>query len=264
MLDAEHERLIQTIRSTTEATTCGTSHDNITNNNNNNNIGNSENGSLSFTSNSKEIMDDPVAAYRCSSHNDENTNINNNNNNSIVNDDRPTRTTTSHPDSLLFVPGIDYEAAFVHCPYPLGVATLDGRLIAVNREFERLLNPSYTAVVVPTKQYHFDNDVLLDSGTSMTSTSSTNHDTNTMIDQSFFVFIRNHQEIFEAMAALLKQSTASIERGEGTITNSPNLLFWHGQVVSSRNESVRWSLVLIFFFKSYIVSISNVSYFDFC
>ena len=136
---------------------------------------------------------------------------------------------------------IDYEAVFVHCPYPLGVATLDGRLIAANREFELLLNPNYTPDHSSSTSPHVNNELFFDGSMNKSSSnsSSSRAPTNTMIDQSFFVFIRNHQEIFEAMAALLKQSTASIERGEGTITTSPNLLFWYGQVVSSRNEVVR-------------------------
>jgi Helix-loop-helix DNA-binding domain len=120
--------------------------------------------------------------------------------------------------NTLFVQGIDYEAAFAHCPYPLGVAALDGRIIAANREFEALLHPNYNETRDANR--------------------TTNTTCNSMVDQSFFVFIRNHQEIFEAMAALLKQSTASIECGVGTITKSPTLFFWHGQVVSSRNEIV--------------------------
>jgi hypothetical protein len=46
--------------------------------------------------------------------------------------------------------------------------------------------------------------------------------------QSLFLYIRNHQEIFEAMAALLKRSTATIETGEGTLVASQQLLFWCG------------------------------------
>jgi hypothetical protein len=244
MLDSEHERLINTIRCTTEATTTTTTGINNNNttqsdtssNGDNNNNNNTPNHGNAVPNN--EMMDG-VVAYRNS--------INNNNNNNDTDDCGPISS-----DSLLFVPGIDYEAVFVHCPYPLGVATLDGRLIAANREFESLLNPNYTAVTtVPmntsSSSYY---DLSYDGSTTKSSSSSTgpsnNNNNNTMIDQSFFVFIRNHQEIFEAMAALLKQSTASIERGEGTITTSPNLLFWHGHVVSSRNEMVGVCLLAFF------------------
>ena len=146
MLDSEHQRLIDTIRETTE---------------------------------------------RASS-------ANNNSN-------EPLSSTEALENDALLVQGIDYKSVFTHCPYPLGVATLDGRVLACNRPFETLLN------VAP----------------------------NSMNDQSFFVFIRNHQEIFEAMAALLKRSTQTIETGEGTVTSSKQLLFWCGHILSSGNERVR-------------------------
>jgi Helix-loop-helix DNA-binding domain len=177
MLDSEHQRLIDTIRNTTEATSSGGSSGTP--------FEVSKGSSLTPSMDGDGPEDEYISKVVP---------------NSAFSD------LSVCPDSLL-VPGIDYEALFFNCPYPLGVATLDGRIIASNSEFEILLNPNYN-------------------NTPMT-------------DQSFFVFIRNHQEMFEAMAALLKQSTASIDRGEGTITKSPNLLFWNGQVVSSRNEVVR-------------------------
>jgi Helix-loop-helix DNA-binding domain len=177
MLDSEHQRLIDTIRNTTDATSSGRSSGTLF--------------EVSKGSSSTQSMDGDGPEDEV---------------NSNVVPNSAYSDASVYPDSLL-VPGIDYEAVFFNCPYPVGVATLDGRIIAANNEFEMLLNPNYNNTP--------------------------------MMDQSFFVFIRNHQEMFEAMAALLKQSTASIDRGEGTITKSPNLLFWHGQVVSSRNEIVR-------------------------
>jgi Helix-loop-helix DNA-binding domain len=175
MLDSEHQRLINTIRSTKE----GTSSNDVS-------LGKVSKGSSFTSSTNGDCGDEEYSKANLIPHSEfSDSNI--------------------CPDSLL-VPGIDYQAVFFHCPYPLGVATLDGRIISSNSHLELLLNPGY------------DND--------------------SMIDQSFFVFIQNHQEIFEAMAALLKQSTALMERGEGILANSPNLFFWHGQVVSTRNEVV--------------------------
>jgi Helix-loop-helix DNA-binding domain len=161
MLDSEHQRLIDTIKRTTE-------------------MGTSTGGSTAALSNMNVAEGNSVAS-------------------------KPHATDDVYSDSLL-VQGIDYQSVFHHCPYPLGVATLDGRLLASNQEFEKLLNA--------------------DGNCSMT-------------DKSFFVYIRNHQEIFEAMAALLKRSTATIETGKGTITEARELLFWCGHVVTPRNEKVR-------------------------
>jgi PAS domain-containing protein len=92
------------------------------------------------------------------------------------------------------IQNINYEAVFQHCPCPLGVATLDGRMLACNRNLEELLGA----------------------------------ESGSLAGQSLFLYIRNHQEIFEAMAALLKRSTATIETGEGTLVASQQLLFWCG------------------------------------
>jgi len=108
------------------------------------------------------------------------------------------------PHNLLLVQGIDYLSVFRHCPYPIGVATLDGRMLDCNGAFEELLQ-----VAEP----------------------------GSLKDQSFFSFIRNHQEIFQAMAGLLKQSSMQSEAG----LDPPKAgdLFWNGELVSQRNERVR-------------------------
>lgn len=105
---------------------------------------------------------------------------------------------------LLLVQGIDYRTLFEHCPYPMGIATLDGRVLAANKGFEELLCCAQGQ----------------------------------MADQSLFVYIRNHQEIFEAMAALLKRSSLAVETDEGTC-NDQQLLYWCGHVLSPRNQMVR-------------------------
>lgn len=168
MIDSEHQRLVNTIRCTTEAME---------------NFGKIGSTGTSLTSNSDAGDED--------------------NTNGVLASNSSGDGACSEP----IVQGIDYHSVFQHCPYPLGVATLDGRVISSNRELETLLNPSYEHCP--------------------------------MIDQSFFVFIRNHQEIFEAMAALLKRSAVTTESGKRAITKAQQLLFWRGQVVTSRNRNVR-------------------------
>jgi PAS domain-containing protein len=103
------------------------------------------------------------------------------------------------------VQNINYEAVFQNCPCPLGVATLDGRMLACNRYLEELLGAESGSIA----------------------------------GQSLFLYIRNHQEIFEAMAALLKRSTATIETGEGTLVASQQLLFWCGTLDTLLDQRVR-------------------------
>jgi hypothetical protein len=50
-----------------------------------------------------------------------------------------------------------------------------------------------------------------------------------MKEQSLFLFIKNHQDVFEAMADLLKRSSAAVETG-----SSAELLFWCGLVVTAQ------------------------------
>lgn len=131
---------------------------------------------------------------------------------------------------LLFVQGIDYMAIFRHCPYPIGVATLDGRMLDCNQAFEDLLQ--------------------VEAGS--------------LKDQSFFSFIRNHQEIFHAMAALLKQSSMESEAGLEPKPGQEQL-FWNGDLVSQHNARVsqmKCLLVSIFGFISSLTSHIVASFFD--
>jgi Helix-loop-helix DNA-binding domain len=122
------------------------------------------------------------------------------------------------------VQGLDYKNVFFNARFPLGVATLDGRVLACSRQMERLLR-------------HQPHQAAATTGS--TTTNDAAGGSSLVVDQSFFVFIRNHQEIFEAMADLLKRSTATIETGEGTITKTSRLLFWCGHILSSTNQTVR-------------------------
>lgn len=170
MLDSEHQKLITTIRCTTDELEGKAPSNELT----------------SLSSSEGDDEDSPGL--------------------STVTDSYTEKNSTS--DSALLVRGIEYESVFQHCPFPLGLTSLDGNVLATNEEFEVLMNPNYNSKT-------------------------------SMKDQSFFVFIRNHQDIFEAMSALLKQSTASLESGEETTTLPEQLLFWRGQIVTVENETVR-------------------------
>ena len=134
---------------------------------------------------------------------------------------------TSDQD-LLLVHGINYTDVFEHCPFPIGVASLDGRVLGVNSALERLFGCSKGE----------------------------------MDQQSLFLFIRNHQDLFEAMADLLKRSSIANDAsdseqqeqqqqgqgGNGTNSNSSGdatakttsspLLFWCGRIVSHSSQNV--------------------------
>lgn len=103
----------------------------------------------------------------------------------------------------LFVQGLDYTCIVDHCPFAIGVAALDGRVLACNDAFEKLIGSSKEE----------------------------------MCRHSLFMFIRNHQDLFEAMADLLKKSSAATEAGDGILTE-PSLFYWCGHIVSLASTKV--------------------------
>lgn len=106
---------------------------------------------------------------------------------------------------LMMVTGIDYKGVFEQNPVGFGVATLDGRLLDCNNAFEELFDCK------PEQ----------------------------MNSQCLFNFIRNHDDVFEAMADLLRRAAQASEAGEGTVKEQ-HLLFWCGSVatLNGRNVSV--------------------------
>jgi len=116
-------------------------------------------------------------------------------------------TGSANEQDFLLVRGINYRDVFEHCPFAVGVASLDGRVLGVNAALERLFGCS----------------------------------ANEMDQQSLFLFIRNHQDLFEAMADLLKRSSMASEASDGTAKSAP-LLFWCGRIVSHRSRDVSTSL----------------------
>ena len=103
---------------------------------------------------------------------------------------------------LLFVQGLDYKAVFEQTPTANGVASIDGRILACNKELEKILD-------CPRDQIE---------------------------RQSLFTLVKNHQEIFEAMAELLKRADAL---SNGSLKADPiQLLYWSGRVVTPDEKKV--------------------------
>jgi PAS domain-containing protein len=145
MLDAEHQKLITTIRQTNEMVNSGTA---------------------------------PSSA-------DEDTND------------------SGSENEMLFVPGLDYRSVFVQCPAALGIASLDGRILECNPEFQELIGCQ-------------KNDLL---------------------KQSLFNLVKNHQDIFRAMAEMLKVAEVPGQDPASLLKHR----FWSGEVVSNINVKVRVS-----------------------
>jgi PAS domain-containing protein len=105
-------------------------------------------------------------------------------------------------NEMLFVQGLDYRSLFEQCPAALGIAALDGRILECNSEFNMLLR--------------FKRDDLL--------------------KQSLFNLVRNHQDIFRAMAQMLKCAEEPLSIGD-TSAQAKNR-HWSGPIVSKRDKQV--------------------------
>jgi PAS domain-containing protein len=175
MLDSEHSKLISTLKETVELVQNG---------------GAASSGSSGEQS---QDSDDHKGNNNGSSHQ-----------NSMLND-----------EDLVLVRGLDYFNVFSHAACAMGVASLDGRILAMNEELQELLGSSREA----------------------------------MLRQSLFMFIRNHQDVFEAMADLLKRSSAAAstpeENGDAdrSRSNGNPVLFWCGRVVAAASQRVRKFIV---------------------
>lgn len=107
-------------------------------------------------------------------------------------------------EDMVMVRGINYESLLENCPVGMGVASLDGRVLACNPALEKLFGSSSSE----------------------------------MEQQSLFLFVRNHQDVFEAMADLLKRSSGASDTGvEGTL-KAPELLYWCGSVYNQSMQRV--------------------------
>jgi PAS domain-containing protein len=106
-------------------------------------------------------------------------------------------------NKMLFVQGLDYRSLFEQCPAALGIAALDGRILECNSEFNMLLR--------------FKRDELL--------------------KQSLFNLVRNHQDIFRAMAQMLKCAEEPLSIGDTSAQAAKNR-HWSGPIVSKRDKQV--------------------------
>lgn len=115
---------------------------------------------------------------------------------------------TNGDGEVLLVQGLDYQAVFEQTPTANGVASIDGRILACNRELETVLE-------CPREEIE---------------------------RQSLFTLVQNHQEIFEAMAELLKRADAL---SNGSLKADPvQLLYWSGRVVTPAEKKLGMNITL--------------------
>ena len=114
----------------------------------------------------------------------------------------------------MFLQGLDYKSIFQSCPCAAGVASLDGRILYTNHGLEQYFGARCKD----------------------------------MEEQSLFLYIRNHQDVFEAMADILRRSSIACETGEQSGGRQQQqvqeLLFWCGPITSHQNSQVRLGWLL--------------------
>jgi PAS domain-containing protein len=150
MLDAEHRKLIDTIRQTSELVNSGQT----------------------------PLPDDTVS-----------------------NDNQRARE-VGNDSEMLFVQGLDYQTVFNQCPAALGVAALDGRMLACNDEF---------AVVAGVSREQ-------------------------LLRQSLFNLMNNHEDVFRAMGEMLSAGMLDQQPTKQDETARPSL-YWSG-VVKQKSQNV--------------------------
>jgi PAS domain-containing protein len=107
---------------------------------------------------------------------------------------------------MVFVQGLNYRKLFAQCPAALGIAALDGRILECNPEFELFLG--------------FPREDLM--------------------KHSLFNLIQNHQDIFRAMAEMLKFAEEEpLGIGRDSPSSGPNNCVWSGPVISKHDTKVR-------------------------
>lgn len=174
MLDAEHKKLIATVRQTNEMIANAA--------NNNNTAMSSTTGGVTDNESSDNTTQD---AWQQGD---------------------PMRERRGDSDGL-FVKGIDYRSVFEQCPTAFGIAALDGRILECNVEFQNLLG--YTA-------------------------------REELLKQSLFNLVHNHQDIFRAMAQMLKTAEEPTPKNTAaTATSGANDdagRYWTGLVMTAKQN----------------------------
>jgi PAS domain-containing protein len=217
MLDAEHQKLFDTIRQTAEMASNTTTTSTASSG--------SEGGGRGGMTHNKRNM---TCRSDSSGGSEDNDYFNNGSSDESIRNEGSSRNAAATADSLI-VQGLNYHAVFDHCPFSLGVASLDGTILACNESFETLMGVKKSEI----------------------------------LNQSMFMYIRNHQDIFEAMADLLKRSSTPAALSNNTpavlsvvgtgragriMSNDDSqedqVLFWCGHVISLESKKLALHITL--------------------
>ena len=149
----------------------------------------------------------------------------------------------------VFVTGLDYRAVFNHCGMAFAIASIDGRFIDCNSDFERLtgytrdeLLPGVSKKQIPVADSvtSSSESVGSDCGSSMSGDDSPRRKGNEPIrNLSLFNLLSRTamEQVFTAMSHMLKQPVSSTQVEPSLALQLSD--FWSGLVTQSRRQDVK-------------------------
>ena len=146
-------------------------------------------------------------------------------------------------EHAVFVKGLDYRGIFQQCTIPLAVASIDGRLMDCNGEFEALTGYERDELLLCEVSNDSDASARADPVYSDTGVPSTVTTTSATRNLSLFNLLcrEDMEQVFLAMSCMLKQPISLGDQPAGTIASNkgtslpPHHDFWSGRVNQSRH-----------------------------
>lgn len=140
--------------------------------------------------------------------------------------------TTLEDDSAVFVQGLDYKSVFKRCGIALAVASIDGRFLDCNTEFEHLCGYSRNELL-PAEELSMTE--LRTDAAPLASTPSSDHPPRNL---SMFNLLTHDdmEQVFAAMSCMLKRPVGS-RPGAPDANALPHHDYWSGVVRQNREHS---------------------------
>jgi PAS domain-containing protein len=181
--------------------------------------------------------------------------------NDLMSDENIARNTLED-ENAVFVQGLDYKNVFKRCGVALAVASIDGRFMDCNEEFEQLSGYSRNELL-PPKELSMT-ELRPDAAPSASTYSSLEHPPRNL---SLFNLLTHQdmEQVFMAMSGMLKRPIGSRPGAPPATNAAPHQDYWCGVVRQNRehNSTVRFLLSMkpfAFGFVSSNVSVSLLSF----
>jgi hypothetical protein len=150
---------------------------------------------------------------------------------------------TLEDENAVFVQGLDYKSVFKRCGVALAVASVDGRFMDCNEEFEQLSGYSRNELL-PAKELSMT-ELGPDVAPSSSTTSSPEHPPRNL---SLFNLLTHEdmEQVFTAMSGMLRRPVGSRRTASSVTSAAPHQDYWCGVVRQNRehNSTVRFLLFI--------------------